>query len=159
MSWESDLTDDIINALQENGALLAKINGKPTSIAKGINEDVFSETYRAQFPIIRFTWAGTDEENEPLDNLGPRFRTLTLNIHCGVYCPEDDERFDVLSDLTEQVANALYDREAKIGALLLDEINVSSIEVAPDVLMAPFGVAIMTVELTTWTERADRQGR
>ena len=157
MSWESDVTDDLINALRENANLLNSVDA--LSICKGINEDVFTEAGKGRFPIVRFVWTGTDEENDPPGNLAGRFRTLTLNIHCGVYKLKDDERFDELSDLTERVTNALYVREADVGALLLDEINVSSIEVAPDILMAPFGVAIMTVEITTWTDRKNRTGR
>jgi hypothetical protein len=158
MSWESDLTDDIVNALRDNGGLRSIVT-RETSIGKGINEDVFSDKARNQFPLVRITWQGTSELDEPGDNYTERYRTMTLEFHCAVVEVNDDKRFDTLSALTEKVANALYDREKNIGALLEDEINITGIETVPDMLMAPFGVAVMTVEFTTWADRTNRTGR
>jgi hypothetical protein len=153
--WESDLIDDLITNLKLNGSVMARVN----SIDKGLTPDFPTNIGQDKFPVVRITWVGTDEEDSPADNYPERYRTLNLELNIAVQNSDEGKRLDELSRTCEVVANALYDREQLIGALLLDDIELTSTEVAPDVLSHPFGFAIMSVALTTISDRKTRAGR
>jgi len=64
-----------------------------------------------------------------------------------------------LSDLAETVANVLHGHEDSTNGLILDDLNIAGVEVSPDMLFAPYGLAIMTIQANTYSARSDRGGR
>jgi len=155
MSWESDLIDQVITNLKANGT----VKGKIKSIDKGLTPDFPTNIGQDKFPVTRITWESTNEEDSPADNYPERYRTLNLEFNIAVHNAIEGDRLDDLSTVCEIIANALYDMEQGIGELLLDDIDISSTEVAPDVLSHPYGFAVMSVALTTITDRKNRTGR
>lgn len=157
MSWVSDTIDDFVNNLKDDGGVRDLVT-QETSIRKGLEEDFFSEIPQSAFPIIRVVWGGTEEEDEPADDYPERMITLNLQLHLAVYDIDAQQRLDKLTELEERVKNAIYRREQDMRPLVLDNINVSSTEVAAD-LFPPFGLAVMTVQLISFTDRNERTGR
>ena len=156
MSWVSDVIDQFILHLQEDGALLDLV--KKTSIKKGIEIDFPDNIAQNQFPIVRVAWSSTTEEDDPADNYPERLITLNLLLHLAVRENDEVKRLEALAELEERVKNAIYRGELGSVPLVRDEINVSSTEVAPD-LFPPYGLAVMEVSLTNWVERDGRTGR
>ena len=156
MSWVKDTLDDLVLALRDDGSV--RDLAQETSIKKGLEEDFFSEIAQNQFPIVRVVWGGTEEEDEPADDYPERMITLNVQIHLAVYDIDAEKRLDKLTELEERVKNAIYRREQNMGPLVLDSINISSTEVAAD-LFPPFGLAVMTVQLISYTARDARTGR
>ncbi len=156
MSWVSDTLDDLVLALQEDGSVIDLV--QTTSIKKGLEEDFFSEIAQNAFPVVRVVWGGTEEEDEPADDYPERIITLNTQVHLAVYDIDAEKRLDKLTDLEERVKNAIYRHEQGMIPLVLDRIEISSTEVAAD-LFPPFGLAVMTVQLISYTARDGRTGR
>ena len=156
MSWVSDVIDEFILKLQDDGKLMDLV--QHTSILKGMEPDFPDNLAQNKFPAVRVTWVGTEEETEPGDDNSERAITLSLEVRLAVRENKEVDRLEALADLEERVKNAIYRGEDGSKLLVSDEINVTSTEVAPD-LFPPFGLAIMDVSLMSWVVRDGRTGR
>jgi len=157
-SWESQVIDDLIATLKADGRIGAVIKNKE-SIGKGLTEDFPGDVGQNLFPHVRITWLGTEEEDSPADNYSERYQTINLAINVAVNNNNEANRLDELSDICERLKNAIYSHELDTGGLVLDRIEIPSVEVAPDILSHPYGFAIITVAMMTITERDNRTGR
>lgn len=162
MSWESDLVDDFIETLKQDGEVL-DCGIRPSNISKGLTPEFPFDMGDNSVPCIRFVWLETREVDDPADDVDTgfnRIRTAVYGVYLVVSNPKEDKRLDELSDLWQAFANAVYRRELGLSqGLVIDEIDISGVEVAPDVLTNPYGVAVATVEAITISDRKERSGR
>ena len=160
MSWVGDITENLLVALKNDGRV-KDAGVKDRSVRKGLTEDFPQDIARNDFPVIRAIWTGTNEEDTPVDVRPERYVTLNFSLFLAVYEMDYEKRYDDLADLCEIIADAIYSVEdTGFVNLDLDEINIRSIDVAPDVLTDQgYAVAIMDVGITAYTARKDRQGK
>jgi hypothetical protein len=155
MSWENDLLDDSIVAFKQHGGVLDQVR----TIRKGVPEQPPEDIGSREYPLLYGSWVGSEEENYEVDNRPDteRYRTATLVWSMGVYEHDSEKRVETLTELVETVSNAIYDNEEDTGGLVLDEINISSVEVF-DEPTTPYAFAFMEVEYSTWFTRTGRTG-
>jgi len=160
MSWVGDITDNLLVVLKNDGRV-RDLAVKERSIRKGLTDDFPHDIGRTDFPVIRAVWNGTEEADEPADVRPHRHVVLNFSLFLAVYDIKYEDRYDQLAELAEVVADAIYYAEdTGFVNLDLDEINIRSIEVAPDVLTEQgYAVAIMDIGISAYTARNDRQGK
>lgn len=155
MSYENDLIDQIIIKFKEDGRILNLVN--PLNIGKGIMLDFPSNLANNAYPNIRLTWAGTREEDEPGDDRPPRIRVVTLLFHIAVHNANEADRLEDATQLAEVVSNVLYDNEESLTGLILDSIDINTVETTQD-LLHPHTVVVMEADFNTWSARNNRVG-